>query len=989
VYPAPPRGFSDLVISNDSGVDNVYRVTTAGRLDPAVTPVPSLATTGGTAVGLVEFTFAGNPLLASHTYTAGELVLSNGRIYEVVQSGTTPSDLGPGLLQTDGEVSTLGTAAFNFIPSKVLKDELAYWTDDLVISNGHIYRVSIGGTIALGQLGTGLHSLDATQPESKEGIVVFEKVGEPFSMVTEYSNGMVVSNDGRIYKVVGPEGVNPETADAAPTSIDPYFLAPFTTDSQFSFELVIPQFQKYSQINSDYAGTPLQQSVVYHAGDFVVSNGKIYQVTVGGTMGPVGAGLTSMDTQTLGGLTFQYVSLFLKQISTIHPFPDVPFPYSSFDYSFPYTLKWSPADTISNQYSWFGSAGYFEAHTDMELVTRTTDSKDRTNTSTAVPVSIIPPIDPRATVAVSITSPDPARLIAAGTITQITAEAKDADGVVRLVSSVQFFVDGIPLYAPDTSFPYTTEEPSHWIPTVAGTYVLNAVAVDDKGNYTISPDVRVNVTDNQPFVRLTSPVAGDPFNPIVIGSGQILQIEGLESGSGGDPSHITSVDFFSDGNSIGSATPASDGTFSFTFQIANASSEPINYQITARVTDTNGATADSNSIYVQVTSTGPNPSPTPIVVPVVQFVQPAITVNSVQSTASLTVQLTRPAGDTDSLSVSYATRDGTAIAGQDYQAKTGTVVFDSGQTLATIDIPLLGQVATDDRTFSATLSNPSRGVIGLVPTEFVTITSVDSSTKITNISTRGSVETGDSVMIAGFIVSGASTKQVVVRGIGPSLTALGVVGALSDPTLALMDANGAQLSYNDDYTSESDADLQTLTTTGLTPTDSRESAIVADLVSGNYTAILRGKTNGVGLVEIYDITGTRLSKFVNISTRAKVEAGDNGALIAGFIIQAPDNQAGTPQNVLVRALGPSLGAFGVVGALADPTIDFYRGSELILSNDNWRTDDEAAIEATGIPPTNDKESAILVTLDPGSYTAVIRGKNNTTGVALVEVYQMP
>ena len=119
-YPASPRGLADLVISSDSGIDNVYQVTTAGRLDPdPLVAIPSLAATGGVAAGVVEFTFAGSALLANHDYVSGELVLSNGRIYEVVQAGKTPITLGPGLTQTDGEVATLGTAAFNFIPSKV------------------------------------------------------------------------------------------------------------------------------------------------------------------------------------------------------------------------------------------------------------------------------------------------------------------------------------------------------------------------------------------------------------------------------------------------------------------------------------------------------------------------------------------------------------------------------------------------------------------------------------------------------------------------------------------------------------------------------------------------------------------------------------------------------------------------------------------------------------------------------------------------------
>nr|MBA3571512.1 hypothetical protein [Pyrinomonadaceae bacterium] len=824
VYPAPPRGMSDLVISSDATGDNIYRVTVAGQLDQAIA-VPSLAATQGVATGILEFVFAGGALLPSTTYASGELVLSNGRIYEVVQPGTTPANLGPGLLQTDGEVATLGSAGFNFIPSKVLKEQLAYWKDDLVISNGHIYRVSINGTIATGALGAGLHSLSADAPETKAGVVKFQMVGAPFDAEMPYSNGMVVSNNGRIYKVVGPDEGDPETPDAAPTSTDPYVLTPFAFDSNFSFQLVLPQFERYTQINSDYAGVPLQQSVVYHAGVFVVSNGGVYQVTIGGTMGPLGAGLTRLDAQTLGGLTFQYVAPFQKQISTIHPFPDVPFPYSSFDYSFPYTLKWSPADTISNQYSWFGTAGYFEANTHIELLTRTTDSKDQTNSSSTVPVSVLPPIDARAAVVVNITSPDPSRLIAAETSTQITAEVKDINGVVRLVSSVQFFVDGVALYSPDTGFPYTTEVP-HWTPTVAGTYILNAVAIDDKGNYTISPDVRVVVTDNQPFVTLTSPDAGDPFNPIVIGSGQSIDIEGIASGSGGDPAHITGLEFFSDGNSIGTGTVNSDGMFSFRFVVANASSGPINYQITARVTDANGATANSNSIYIQVTTTGPDPSPTPIAVPVTQFSQGSVTVNSLQPAASLGVALQRPAGDTDAVSVSYSTRDGTALAGRDYVGQSGTIVFNPGEVLKTIEIPLIAQALPTDRTFSVTLSNPSRGVIGIPPTEFVTITSIDLSTKVTNISTRGPVQTGDSVMIAGFIVTGDGNKQIVARGIGPSLTASGVVGALSDPTLTLMDANGTQLAYNDDYTGAPAVDQGTLTAFNLTPSDTRESAIV-------------------------------------------------------------------------------------------------------------------------------------------------------------------
>ena len=469
------------------------------------------------------------------------------------------------------------------------------------------------------------------------------------------------------------------------------------------------------------------------------------------------------------------------------------------------------------------------------------------------------------------------------------------------MNSVQFFVDGVPLYAPDVSFPYTTEGPAHWTPSIAGTYVLNALAIDDKGNFTMSPDIRVNVTDNQPFVHITSPNAGDPLNPLIVQSGSSVAVNGVESGSGGDPSHITKLELFSDGNSIACLgtqcnrrSPYSRG-FAFTFSPTNASSVSATYQLTARVTDVNGTTATSNTVYVQVLPAGVvSPTPTPL------------------PTATPSPTATPPTGN-------------------------------------------------------------------------------DISTKLMNISTRGPVESGNDVMVAGFIIQGASAKQIIFRGIGPSLTAVGVASALSDPTLALMDANGSLLAFNDDYGSNSAADRQTLTAQGLTPSDSRESAIVAILNPGAYTAILRGKSNGNGLVEIYDVTGTAAARLANISTRVKVEQGDNGALIAGFIVSAPQNQPGTAQTVAIRAVGPSLKNFGISDGLLNPTLDIYRGSQLILSNDDWKTNsqsDQQLLLSNGLAPANDKEAAVVMVLDPGSYSAVVRGKGNTTGVGLVEVYNL-
>ncbi len=270
----------------------------------------------------------------------------------------------------------------------------------------------------------------------------------------------------------------------------------------------------------------------------------------------------------------------------------------------------------------------------------------------------------------------------------------------------------------------------------------------------------------------------------------------------------------------------------------------------------------------------------------------------------------------------------------------------------------------------------------------------DTATKLVNLSTRGPVETGDSVMIAGVIISGSEHKQLVLRGIGPSMVNFGVPSALTDPTLTLYNAQGTQVAYNDDYTTNSDADLMVLSDNNLTPTNSLESAIVTTLAPGAYTTVLRGKVNGVGLVEVYDINSSSFSSLVNISTRGKVEQSDAGVMIVGFIIQPPAGQPGTAQRILVRARGPSLTGNFVTGVMADPTMDIYRGFDKVYTDDNWKSQTSSGvgsandIKATGLAPTNDKEPAILATFDPGSYTAVIRGKNNTTGVVLVEAYQL-
>jgi N-acetylneuraminic acid mutarotase len=259
-----------------------------------------------------------------------------------------------------------------------------------------------------------------------------------------------------------------------------------------------------------------------------------------------------------------------------------------------------------------------------------------------------------------------------------------------------------------------------------------------------------------------------------------------------------------------------------------------------------------------------------------------------------------------------------------------------------------------------------------------------------NISTRAFVQTGDNVMIGGFIITGSGQKRLIVRAIGPSLVNSGITNPLQNPTLELHDQMGALIISNDNWTDA--PNKQEIINSGLAPTNNLESAILTSLNPGNYTAIVRGVNNGTGvaLVEGYDLDPTTTSKFGNISTRSLVETGDN-VMIGGFIIVTQATK------VIIRAIGPSLAPLGVPDALANPQLELHDTNSLIGQNDDWQTtqiggiitsDQVAEIRASGLAPTNPAESAIIATLQPGNYTAIVRGVNNTTGNALVEVYDL-
>ncbi len=253
-----------------------------------------------------------------------------------------------------------------------------------------------------------------------------------------------------------------------------------------------------------------------------------------------------------------------------------------------------------------------------------------------------------------------------------------------------------------------------------------------------------------------------------------------------------------------------------------------------------------------------------------------------------------------------------------------------------------------------------------------------------NISTRLDVETGENVGIGGFIVTGTSAKKILIRGIGPSLAST-VSGFLPDPVLELHRSANTTLT-NDDWKTDQQAEIAA---TGLAPTNDSEAAMVVNLIPGPYTAVLRGAngTTGVGLIEVYDLDQGDTSELANVSTRGFVGSGDN-VMIGGVII-GPN---GAPSaNVVVRAIGPSLADLNVDGVLQDPTLDLFDANGTIIgSDDNWQDNPTQAnlIKGAGIAPTDPRESAIYKTLATGSYTAIVRGSGGTTGVGLVEVYNV-
>lgn len=337
------------------------------------------------------------------------------------------------------------------------------------------------------------------------------------------------------------------------------------------------------------------------------------------------------------------------------------------------------------------------------------------------------------------------------------------------------------------------------------------------------------------------------------------------------------------------------------------------------------------------------------------------------------------------ITVNYATADGTATAGGDYHAAANTLTFNPGETSKKITI-LVNSDATFDptETFFVDLSNAGNTTIAKSQGTGTILNNNPPPSQLLNISTRGFVGTGDNVMIGGFVINGTVNKTVLLRAIGASLSnpPFNLANTLQDPMMSLFNSSGAKIISNDNW---ADAPNAQSIPTNLQPTNNLESAILISLAPGAYTAIVTGVNNGSGisLIEVFDLDNSQSSKLSNISTRGPVGTGDN-VLIGGFIISGA-----VSDKVILRAIGPSLAnsPFNLTNVLQNPTLSLFNDQGTrIQFNDDWQTDQRDEIIAAGLQPSNPAESAMITTLMPGNYTAIVNGVNATTGLALVEVF---
>jgi len=480
-------------------------------------------------------------------------------------------------------------------------------------------------------------------------------------------------------------------------------------------------------------------------------------------------------------------------------------------------------------------------------------------------------------------------------------------------------------------------------PTTAGTSLVTLTATNAAGSTSATLTITVAAAAVAPIITSPTTAAGTVGTPFVT---YVIAATGLPTSysATGLPAGLTLDPLTGAIN----GTPTTAGTSAVTIQATNATGTS-----TATVTVTIGATATAPTMTSATTASG-------------------------TAGVAFTTYLIAATG----LPTSYTATG--LPAGLSLNSTTGAI----------------NGTPTVSGTFVVTLgATNAMGAATTTVTFNIAPAAVIAASRIVNFSARALSGPGNETLIMGFVVSGEG-KNLLVRGIGPGLAPYGVVNFLPDPLLTLFNATGV-LASNDDWqtTAAGQANGALVAATAARvgafalPNGSKDSALLAVFANGAHTTtMLRpNSTTGVALTEIYDTdTAESTSRLVNVSARMNVTAGE-GTLIAGFVIAG-----NAPKTVLIRGVGPTLASFGVTNVLADPQIAVFSGSSQIANNDNWGTGTSTAAQVTSASAqvgafaltAGSRDAALLTTLQPGSYTVQVTGVANTTGVALIEIYDM-